>query len=109
LGTVWAEATTISAAAFSAQTRLPAANAPAIATKPASPRNPYAKRQGCKLLAEGAQRAASSTDKTWASVIASGAKARGDQRVRNCGSTGWSGVRVMGMGVIRWPFCFGQT
>ena len=76
------------AAACPAQTRFPALRLSKIVAKPASPRSPQTKRQGWILAAEGAQRAASRRLNICASVSAVSAKARGDQRAGNIGSTG---------------------
>src|SRR5882757_1865206 len=55
-------------------------------------------RHGCELYEEGAQRAASRNVSSVALSTGSGLKARGDQRLTNCGSIGWSALR--GLGVV---------
>jgi hypothetical protein len=90
-----ADITAISAEARRAHTWLEAASVANIASKPGLPARPYTKRQGCVLEVDGVQRAASKRLISSAAAIALPVKARGDHRPMNCGSTGYSGERVL--------------
>ena len=86
--TVSFDATAKRTAAFPAQIGLLPVSVSRIAANSASPRRAQTSRQGWWFDAEGAQRAASSSDITSASDTSRSVKDRGDQRAGNSGATG---------------------